>query len=209
MIAKNIVPSQLPGFSAASSAANANEGAAITAPIVNRSFVFVDYLHQVQNQFDARPALPAIKRPTKHALRSSAARLRPISSSWRSAVLEFLFDMRMRAIQGCPRVGFRRFENLCRLGLSLAPLRFAPRARFAPHRHDALLALFVGGLGLLDQLLGLLAQVLEALFPLGHADPETGRKNIRLNINQKTRKETISVKKVPQFGGMCIFRRLP
>src|SRR5208283_484950 len=36
-----------------------------------------------------------------------------------------------------------------------------------------------------------------------------GRKNNRLNINQKTRNETISAKNVPQFGGICILRRLP
>src|SRR4029077_8499508 len=36
-----------------------------------------------------------------------------------------------------------------------------------------------------------------------------GRKNSRLNINQKTRKETIRAKNVPQFGGRCILRRLP
>ena len=36
-----------------------------------------------------------------------------------------------------------------------------------------------------------------------------GRKNNRLNINQKTRNETISAKNVPQFGGICILRHLP
>ena len=36
-----------------------------------------------------------------------------------------------------------------------------------------------------------------------------GPKKSRSNINQKTRNETIRVKKIPQSGGICILRRLP
>ena len=45
---------------------------------------------------------------------------------------------------------FAASRTLRRLGLSLAPLRFALGGRFAAHREDALFALLIGRLGLLD-----------------------------------------------------------
>ncbi len=74
--------------------------------------------------------------------------------------------MRMDAIQSGPRLSFRRLQDLRRLRLSLAPLGLPHRAGLTPYREDALLALVFGGPGLFDQLLGTVAQGLEALFSL-------------------------------------------
>src|ERR1700730_2375220 len=74
--------------------------------------------------------------------------------------------MRTRSIQRGARVGFRLLEHLRRFGLGLATLRITLRGSLAPYCSEASLARFLCGLGLLDQRLGLLAQIFESAFPL-------------------------------------------
>jgi hypothetical protein len=167
LIAKNIVPSQLPGFSA-SWAAHANEGAATTAAIANSNPAlfgnFINLKSLCSKSIRGAAAGGSIERPTEHALSKFRGEAAPHLVELALRCLEFLFYVRVGAIQGRPRAGFRCFENLCRLGLSLAPLRFATGAHFTAHCEDALFALLLRGLGQLNELLGTLAQVLESLF---------------------------------------------
>src|SRR5271166_1323479 len=74
--------------------------------------------------------------------------------------------MRMDAIQSGARLSFRRLKHLRRLRLSLAALRLPHCAGLATYREETLLALVFGGPGLLDQLLGTVTKVFEALFSL-------------------------------------------
>ena len=48
-----------------------------------------------------------------------------------------------------------------------------------------------------------------SLFSRSLSNWRKGPKKSRSNINQKTRNDTIRVKKIPQSGGICILRRLP
>src|ERR1039458_3711435 len=76
LIAKNIVPSQLPGFSAAPSAANANEGVATTAAIAINPALLVNsmYLTTV-GSIDIVPRLRCA--PPRKPLRAAFARFAP------------------------------------------------------------------------------------------------------------------------------------
>src|SRR5579885_3411407 len=145
---------------------------------------------------------PLSGRPSTRSA-SSAASAWPICSSSRSAVLSSLSIRAPAASSDARASAFAdsiiRAASASTLRLSSSRLAKASRrvassrcSRNSSADRASLSSCSVRSLRLLNR------------FSRSASRFRNGRKNSRLNINQKTRKETIRTAKVPQLGGMCI-----